>query len=165
RASGAYVPLDPGYPRDRLAFMLRDSGARLVLTQRSLAAALPEGEAVLLDGPDSPFGRGPDANPGRPSDPDQLGYVIYTSGPTGQPRGVAMRREPLRPLIEWQVRASQVGPGGAPLQYSSLSFDVSFQEIFSTWAAGGALVLIAEADRRDPRALLRALGRHRVARL
>src|SRR5262249_8481489 len=47
KASGAYVPLDPGYPRDRLAFMLRDSGARLVLTQRSLAAALPEGEAVL----------------------------------------------------------------------------------------------------------------------
>src|SRR5262249_59494958 len=115
RASGAYVPLDPGYPRDGLAFMLRDSGARLVLTQRSLAAALPEGEAVLLDGPDSPFGRGPDANPGRHSDPDQLGYVIYTSGSTGQPKGVAMRREPLPRRVHWQGRASHRGPrGGAP---------------------------------------------------
>ncbi|MDQ3257774.1 MAG: non-ribosomal peptide synthetase, partial [Acidobacteriota bacterium] len=97
--------------------------------------------------------------------PDNLAYVIYTSGSTGKPKGVAMPHRALVNLVEWQVRHSTLGAGARTLQFASLSFDVSFQEMFSTWRAGGELVLIAEALRRDAAGLLRLLDDRAVERL
>ncbi|HJX27390.1 MAG TPA: amino acid adenylation domain-containing protein, partial [Thermoanaerobaculia bacterium] len=95
--------------------------------------------------------------------PDQLVYVIYTSGSTGRPKGVAMHRAAVANLLAWQEETI-AGPARV-LQLSSLSFDVSFQEIFSTWRSGGTLVLIDEETRRDPRALLAVIDRERVERV
>jgi amino acid adenylation domain-containing protein len=150
RAGGIYVPLDPHYPAERLAMMLEDAAPRLVLDADSLTkvhTALPIGPPRVR------------------SDDDHLGYILFTSGSTGRPKGVAMRRGPLRRLIDWQVRNSLAGPGDATLQFASLNFDVSFQEIFSTWATGGTLVLPSEMERRDPVALLRLIESKSIRRL
>jgi amino acid adenylation domain-containing protein len=170
RAGGAYVPLDPTYPADRLSFMLADSGAPVLLTQRKLLGLIDSKQVavVCVDAPadaaltavsSSPAGDA--ATPG----PDNLAYLIYTSGSTGKPKGVAMPHKALSNLLAWQVNTSLVAESGRTLQFSSLSFDVSFQEMFSTFAAGGTLVLIDDALRRDARELWRVLIEQGVHRL
>lgn len=168
RAGGAYVPLDPSYPAERLAFMLEDSRAKVLLTQRSLkgAVAAAQAKVICLDEPnqgqDVGGTRGHDA---RAVTGEDLAYVIYTSGSTGKPKGVAMPHRPLANLVAWQVKNSGIGQGGRTLQFSSLSFDVSFQEMFSTFATGGTLVLIDDTLRRDARELWRVIVAERVERL
>ncbi|HEX8904103.1 MAG TPA: condensation domain-containing protein, partial [Longimicrobiaceae bacterium] len=133
KAGAAYVPLDPAYPAERLAFMLADSGARLLLTQGALADRLPAGTArvVRLDADASAIAL---HAPGRPRVsvwPDHLAYVIYTSGSTGRPKGVAMPHRPLVNLLAWQRRDWRAPAAAVTLQFAPLGFDVSFQEIFS----------------------------------
>ena len=170
KAGGAYVPLDPAYPRERLQLMVKNARMPLVVTQRSLVDNLGTDTASLellcvedlLHAPRTTH-HAQDA-PKRVN-PDHLAYVIHTSGSTGTPKGVAMPHRPLVNLIDWQLRNSKVGREGRTLQFASLSFDVSFQEMFSTWCAGGTLVLVDEETRRDPAALLRFIVDQRVERL
>src|SRR5690606_5873192 len=96
---------------------------------------------------------------------DDLAYLIYTSGSTGQPKGVAMEHGPLRRLIQWQLTASQQGTGNRTLQFSPLSFDVSFQEIFATLCSGGTLVTIDNDRRLDGRRLLDCIEHAQINRL
>ncbi len=165
-AGGAYVPLDPAYPAERLSFMLRDSGARVLLTQAELLGRLPEfaGEAVLADAGDAPLSRSRTfALPHLPS-PDNLAYVIYTSGSTGRPKGVAMTHRPLVNLLHWQGRDWRGPRAAATLQFATISFDASFHEVFSAWCAGGRVVLIPEELRYDPAGLLATMEREGVER-
>src|SRR5207249_871620 len=107
KAGGAYVPLDPDYPRDRLAFMLNDMRAPVLLTQQRLAADLPAHSAavVCLDaGRELPAGACA-ANPGSGARPEQLAYVIYTSGSTGKPKGVMIAHQGLVNYLHWCTRA------------------------------------------------------------
>lgn len=166
RSGAAYVPLDPAYPRDRLAFMLDDTRAPVVLTQNHLAGVLPDhpGETILLDGTEA-AAAGDQPAPSTPPSPESLAYVIYTSGSTGQPKGVGMRSGALVNLLSWQLTSSAATAGWKTLQFASLSFDVSFQELFSTWCSGGTLVLLTETQRRDAAALLRLLEEERIDRL
>lgn len=161
RAGAAYAPLDPAYPPDRLAFMLADSGARALVTSSRLAPA--DGVPVICLDTQRPELGAPPA----PSAVtlDHLAYVIYTSGSTGRPKGVAMPHRALSNLLAWQVANSPVGAGQATLQFTSVSFDVSFQEIFATLTVGGTLVLIDEMTRRDPRAMLALMREQAVARV
>jgi amino acid adenylation domain-containing protein len=92
-------------------------------------------------------------------------YVIYTSGSTGRPKGVAMVHRALTNLIRWQINQLPLSSSWRTLQFSSLSFDVSFQEIFSTWCAGGELALIDEETRRDPVRLWEVIREEGVERL
>jgi amino acid adenylation domain-containing protein/thioester reductase-like protein len=167
KAGGAYVPIDPEYPAERIAYMLADSESRVLLTQSTLAARLPAGDAqwVLLDGEREAIAARSTENPPFETGEDNLAYLIYTSGSTGRPKGVAMPHGVLANLFAWQVAVSAVGSGSRTLQFASLSFDVSCQEIFSTWWAGGTLVLIPQEVRRDPFALCRVLRDEAVARL
>lgn len=169
KAGGAYVPLDPRYPADRLAFMLEDAKVTVLLTQAHLARELRaySGPTLSLDTlgwtesddhAGSALGPLPTA--------ESLAYVIYTSGSTGKPKGVAMVHRALVNLVEWQKKQSAGLPREArTLQFTSLSFDVSFQEIFSTWASGGTLVLMHEELRYDPANLWRYLSEQRIHRL
>jgi surfactin family lipopeptide synthetase A len=165
----AYVPLDPAYPEARLAFMLEDTGPTAVLTQRSilddLPSSAPASTIVCIDDEADDVAHAGAPLPPIAVDPTSPCYVIYTSGSTGRPKGVVMPHRPLVNLIEWQHGASRVARGGRTLQFTPLSFDVSFQEIFSTFRAGGTLVLIDEESRRDPYALLRILDEARIERL
>lgn len=167
KAGGAYVPLDPAYPKDRLAFMLADAAPVLVLTQQSLLSELPQHQlpTVCLDTSRELMARNVPINLPPSRQPDDLAYVLYTSGSTGRPKGVAMPHGPLVNLISWQAGSSKLVPGARTLQFASLNFDVSFQEIFSTFCTGGALVIAPQALRDEPGRLLECLGAEKIARL
>ena len=166
KAGGACLPFDAAYPRERLRLVIEETQAPALLTQRNLAGRLPESASriVFLEDAESlPLAQ--EAEPAMdPSAPESLAYVLYTSGSTGKPKGVAMPHRPLRNLVEWQMRHTPMSPGARTLQFASLGFDVAFQEIFSTWCAGGTLVLVPESLRRDPRGLLRLIGESEVKR-
>ena len=162
KAGAAYLPLDPAYPAQRLAYMLRDSGARVLLTEPDrLELDVPDGVRVL---PPRPEARTGEDAPAVVNTPGRLAYVIYTSGSTGEPKGIAMPHTVLDNLITWQVSQSEHG-AGATLQFSALSFDVCAQEMFTTWADGGTLVLLDEQDRNDPRRLVQTIIDNKVERL
>ena len=165
KAGGAYLPLDPEYPAERLQFMLADAEVRVLLTQDQLADSTRAAvELICLDTDwHTIAAQGVAEEQHAEVSGDDLAYVIYTSGSTGQPKGVAMAHRPLVNLVHWQMRHSLPAP--RTLQFTSVSFDVSLQEIFSTWCAGGTLVLMREAARRDAGALWELLFRERIERL
>ncbi len=167
KAGAGYLPLDASYPPERLAFMLEDSRASFLIRMRGLSLQLPESSPPELEiHAEHPVLREGDASRlGRPHAPDSLAYVIYTSGSTGKPKGVAMVHRPLDGLIEWQLGDSRAGAGTATLQFSPLSFDVHFQELFSTWCSGGRLVLVREETRLETLRLLELLDRENVERI
>ena len=167
KAGGAYMPLDTAYPQDRLGFMLADANPRVVVTQQKLLKRIPDQKSPILciDSKSESVAAESSENPKLESVPGNLAYVIYTSGSTGKPKGVAMTRLALVNLITWQGRVSNSNESTRTLQFTSLSFDVSFQEIFSTWCSGGTLVLIQERIRRDSLALLHFLHNKRINRL
>jgi amino acid adenylation domain-containing protein len=166
KAGGAYLPLDPIYPGDRLAYMLQQSRASVLLTERRLLALLPKRDVMTVFLDDScPGGAEEEQDLFCRTTHENLAYVMYTSGSTGRPKGVAMPHGPLVNLISWQLGKSKAGVGTKTLQFTSLGFDVSFQELFSTWCSGGALVVASESLRRDPDALLRLLNTEGVGRL
>ena len=112
KAGAAYVPVDPAYPAERIAYMLADSAAPVLITQRSVAAGLPETDAavVRVDADASAIARESDAPFASRAHPDGLAYVIYTSGSTGRPKGVAMTHRALVNLLAWQQGSGGTRP-------------------------------------------------------
>jgi amino acid adenylation domain-containing protein len=162
KAGGAYVPLDPHYPQDRLALLLGEANLSFLITTPDIT--LPTTVKNMLTPTDLSRAEG-ELSPVTLS-PENLAYVLYTSGSTGVPKGVAMCARPLLNLIPWQCDESKALPVGAKtLQFASLSFDVSFQEIFTTLGSGGTLVLLDEKTRRDFSALLPFIIENKIARL
>jgi len=168
KAGAAYVPLDPEYPRERLEFMLGDSRAPVVLTDRRTEARVPGGASRVLcldsDSVSQMLAAQEDARVDAGAGPEDLAYVIYTSGSTGKPKGVSMPHGALLNLIAWQIGVAR-NPAAKTAQFASLSFDVSFQEMFSTWCAGGQLLLVPEEVRRDAAAFWRLISTESVERL
>ncbi|MBO4204433.1 non-ribosomal peptide synthetase [Micromonospora echinofusca] len=146
RAGGAYVPLDPDYPDDRLAYMLTDTAAPLVLTHDGLAGAWT-GAVPVHD-----LDRLPPAIPltGAEATPDNLAYVIYTSGSTGRPKGVLVPHRCVVNRLTWGQRTLPIGPGTSVLQKTPFSFDVSVWELFWPLVTGARLVLAKPGGHRDP---------------
>ncbi|HEY83747.1 MAG TPA: amino acid adenylation domain-containing protein [Chloroflexi bacterium] len=164
KAGGVCVPLDPGYPEERLAFMREDAGINALLTQQENYELRVTNYELRTTNYDSVK-----AEKIRHSSfvirHSSLVYILYTSGSTGRPKGVAMPHRSLANLIQWHLQDSPLSRPARTLQFASLSFDVAFQEMFSTWAAGGTLVLLPEETRRDSMALLRFLAERRIERL
>jgi amino acid adenylation domain-containing protein/non-ribosomal peptide synthase protein (TIGR01720 family) len=163
KAGGAYVPITPDYPAERIDYMLKDSAAPVLLTQSKFKAQLPEVNSVIVCLDETDFGSQLTNN--LSSQPDDLGYVIYTSGSTGKPKGVALPQQALVNLLNWQQQVPELSRAAITLQFTTLSFDVSFQEIFSTWLNGGQLVLVDDETRRDANALLSYLAAQHIERL
>ena len=163
KAGFAYVPFDPEYPPERLAYMAQTSDIALMICSPDLQARLPGGDYPHLDigkiGPETASTATPEIAPEDPA------YVLFTSGSTGQPKGVQMPHGALVNLIDWQLGQTTVHAGGRTLQFAPVSFDVHFQEIFSTWADGGCLVLIDEDERLNPTRLLQRISEQRINRL
>lgn len=164
KSGAACLPLDPAYPRERLAFMLEDSEAVAAISQEHLRPDVPSDKArvVCLDSGWEEIAREQDSDLQAAATPENCVYVIYTSGSTGRPKGVLVPHRVLVNLIAWHQ--------GAPrqcrrtLQFASLNFDVSFEEIFSTFAAGGMLVIAPQAVRLDVPSLGNYVREHRVER-
>jgi amino acid adenylation domain-containing protein len=148
-AGGVYVPLDPDYPRERLRWMLEDSGARLLLTQEELAERLPEVscETILLNAIDmewAPAGA-PLPPAGAPPAPENLAYLIYTSGSTGLPKGVAIAHRSAVALARWAREVFSPAELSGVLFATSISFDLSVFEIFVPLAWGGRVIVADNA--------------------
>ena len=166
RAGAAYVPLDPQYPRDRLAAMLDDAEVAAVVSREPAALQLPPLAEPWIDARSAASGGERSlATDDRGSGAAGLAYVMYTSGSTGKPKGVAMSHAALRNLLLWQVAQWRSPHLRRTLQFASASFDVSFQEIFATWAAGATLVVPPEDVRKDARRLMEAIEEHRIVQL
>ncbi|WP_375167854.1 amino acid adenylation domain-containing protein [Bradyrhizobium sp. CCGB01] len=167
KAGGAYLPLDPDYPPERLAHMLRDSGAALVLTQKELrdqfAAVLEEtgAEAWLLDGQD---GEGGDAgNLDVAVHAESLAYVIYTSGSTGLPKGVMVRHHAVTNFMATMAEQPGMTAADRVLGLTSLSFDIAVLELWLPLTIGACVVLADRAAAQDPVKLKAIVERHGVS--
>src|SRR5712691_7572210 len=167
KAGGAYLPLDPDYPRERLAFVLEDAGAPVLVTQSALLTNLPaHGAAIVrLDADWPAIAQQPAAAPDIILDPQHPAYVIYTSGSTGIPKGVAMAHGALVSLVSWSTDAIPGGPGTAVAQLTAISFDVSAQEILSALTSGKTSVAPSSNTKRDPAELLNWLRGHKINEL
>jgi amino acid adenylation domain-containing protein len=177
KAGGAYVPLDPEYPSERLAFMLEDTGAPVVLTQGHLAGRVPACAArvLALDGEpgaascdaDADLGCDADAGLGCDADADadleggadagNLAYVIYTSGSTGRPKGVLNAHRGICNRLFWMQDAYPLQSDDRVLQKTPFGFDVSVWEFFWPLQVGAALVMARPGGHRDAGYLRRAI--------
>ena len=165
QAGAAYVPIDPTYPAERIAGMLEDAKPPVVITSKAHQHLFKGTAAKVLLIEDIDLENGPLFEGPCPATADDLLYVLFTSGSTGRPKGVAMHHAPLTNLIQWQLRTSVCGEGDRTLQFAPISFDVSFQEIFTTFAQGGTLVLITDEDRLNSTQLLRKIIAQRINRI
>ncbi|QXH33941.1 non-ribosomal peptide synthetase [Pseudomonas muyukensis] len=161
KTGAAYLPLDPSYPSQRLAFMLEDSGARLLLCPPGLALPVPAGVQVLALQPDHDDAPAPLVEV-RPA-ADSLAYVIYTSGSTGRPKGVQVRHGGLLNHMRWMLRAIALTPEDRVLQKTSLSFDASVWECWLPLLAGAQLVLAEPALSRDMSGLWACVAQLRIS--
>ncbi|MGD0207573.1 MAG: amino acid adenylation domain-containing protein [Verrucomicrobiota bacterium] len=144
KAGGAFVPLDPAYPKERLAFMLKDAQVPVLLTQERLVAGLPEQDTkvICLDSGWEIIARESGENPGSSTLPENLAYVIYTSGSTGQPKGVLVSHGAIAGHCRNAQRYYELDSRDVVLQFASLSFDVSLEEILPTLIVGARLVIM-----------------------
>ena len=143
KSGAAYVPIDPEYPRDRVAHILADSRAALLLTVSSLvdAGAVHPCPAILLDGDVAAAPTDQQACPARTPSPNDIAYVIYTSGSTGKPKGVAIEHRSAVHLVRAEQWLFGIVPSDRVFQGFSIAFDAAVEEVWLAFAAGASLVV------------------------
>ncbi len=165
KSGGAYVPLDASYPEDRLAYMLKDSNAPVIISSSRLLARLPEHTAVVVD-VDAPQEWPADISPLSPAaetTPDSLAYVIYTSGSTGKPKGVMISRRAISNHMHWIITEHVICEQDAVLQKTPFSFDASVWEFYATLLTGGRLVIAKPGGHQDPEYMCRTIQEQGVS--
>ncbi len=156
----AYLPIDFNYPKNRIEKIINNSKLNFCLTSASESNKAKEhGLLTIFENTT------PKSLQEQPEMAQNSAYILYTSGSTGEPKGVCMGQNAAVNLIHWQNKNSNATHGNRTLQFAPLSFDVSFQEIMSTLSTGGTLVLINENLRLDVAALLKLIDKHAVNRL
>ncbi|HEU4962330.1 MAG TPA: amino acid adenylation domain-containing protein [Bacilli bacterium] len=162
KAGGAYMPILPSYPQERIRYLLEDSGAGLVLTQKRWESLLAfyDGGVLALD--DLSFADRSGENPERVAGPEHLAYVIYTSGSTGQPKGVMIEHRSVINRIEWMVEAYGIDERDVVLQKTPVVFDVSVWELFIWMFVGGEVCFLQPDGEKEPDVILEAIERHGV---
>ncbi len=155
KAGGAYVPLDPQYPRQRLSFMLEDSGLRIIVTQQHLVESIPQNDAFLIciDSDRGAIASRSTTNPEVNIEPENLAYVIYTSGSTGQPKGVQICHRALVNFLHSMRTLPGIDENDVLLSVTTLSFDIAGLEIYLPLMVGARLVMASHAAVRDTRLL------------
>jgi non-ribosomal peptide synthetase component F len=155
KAGGAYLPVDPTYPTNRIAMLLEDSAARLVLTERCLADNLPAGawESIVPDGYVLDGGDESNVSPVADSKPGNLAYIIFTSGSTGRPKGVQVTHANLLNLVAWHQRAFNVTAADRAAMHASPGFDASVWELWPYLTAGASVHVVDETLRTSPAGL------------
>jgi amino acid adenylation domain-containing protein len=164
KAGGAYLPLDPDYPAERLAFMLADAQAPVIVSQTSLADRLPEGAArrVCLDEDSARISRRPTTPPVVASESGNLAYVIYTSGSTGTPKGVGVSHGGLSNFLAGIIEQCGLSAQDVVLATTPLSFDIAGLELWSPLILGGRLIIVGRQIVQDGALLVQAVRDHAV---
>ena len=142
KVGGVYVPLDPAYPKQRLAFMIEDTGVRILLTQDWLVGQIPQVGVKIVCISDEAAGARRESYPDpiRDSGPDSLAYIMYTSGSTGRPKGVCIRQSSVVRLVR-NTNYINLTPDEVFLLFAPISFDASTFEIWGSLLNGGRLVI------------------------
>lgn len=148
KAGGAYLPIDPQYPQERILYILKDSGARLLLAHGNEVPTAYTGDYFDLS--DGSFFTATAEKLPISAEPQNAAYVIYTSGSTGQPKGVVIEHRSVVNLVNWHSRAYGITAGVKTAEYASFSFDASVSQIFSPLLNGAELHLIPDDIRLDP---------------
>jgi amino acid adenylation domain-containing protein len=164
KAGGAYLPIDPSYPKARIAFMLENAAAPLLLSQSWLSFARPTTSArvLCLDELTDELSCLPGDNLDVPVGPDDPAYVIYTSGSTGKPKGVLLRHRGLENLHAAHVLALGLGPGDRLLQFFSFAFDGATSEITAVLLTGASLFLCRREEIQPGRELAQLMREREV---
>ncbi|MEW6755261.1 MAG: amino acid adenylation domain-containing protein [Candidatus Latescibacterota bacterium] len=161
KAGGAYVPLDPEAPAERLAFMLADTGAPVVLTQGALVERLPPhaGTVLALDAVRDSLAQEPTDSPPCAATPDGMAYILYTSGSTGRPKGVVNTHRGICNRLLWMQDVFPLDQSDRVLQKTPFTFDVSVWEFFWPLMVGAPLVVARPGGHRDSDYLTDLIGR------
>jgi len=164
KAGGAYLPLDPAYPRERLAYILEETRAPVILTQGLVAQNLSfEGVQVIdLDSDAGALATEKTENPRSEVTEENLCYVIYTSGSTGQPKGAMLHHRGVRNRLLWGITDYKLGSGDVVLHKTPLTFDVSVWELFAPLLSGARLLIAKPGGHQDTAYQLDLMAREKV---
>jgi amino acid adenylation domain-containing protein/FkbH-like protein/non-ribosomal peptide synthase protein (TIGR01720 family) len=164
KAGGGYLPIDLSYPTERLAFMLKDAQAPVLLTEKKLAARLPQHQArtIFLDDAEAFLGSQPTTNPETRVTPDHMAYVIYTSGSTGQPKGCIVTHRNVARLMRATESWFHFNEHDTWTLFHSCAFDFSVWEIWGALLYGGRVVVVPFLVSRSPEAFYELLAREKV---
>lgn len=164
KAGAAYLPLDPAYPAGRLQFMLRDSGAKALVTERALAARVPPCDLpVFIVEDDEENGEAEEADlPDVDCTASSLAYLIYTSGSTGQPKGVEVPHGGIANSLDWVTGEMRIGASDVFLNVLTPCFDMSVFSLFLPLSNGARLVMATVEDSRNARRIQTLLASRRV---
>jgi amino acid adenylation domain-containing protein len=155
KAGAAYVPMDPGYPKERLQYILEDSKASVVLTQESLVDALPSfaGKVICLDKDWAKIARECETNLVSKVNPDNLAYVLFTSGSSGKPKGVEISHRAVVNFLNSMREVPGMTAQDTLLSVTTLSFDIFGLEIWLPLTSGAKVVIASEEVARDGKGL------------
>lgn len=167
KSGAAVVPLVPTFPVPRNRMVIEDSGMAAVVTASSFSSLFAGTgvTAVNIEEQAAEIGGYPATSPHAGTTPDDVAYIMFTSGSTGRPKGVALEHKTIVNLVLWQRDRGRDPAGQRTLQRTSIGFDVSFQEIFSTLGFGGCLVVAPDEVRDDVSRLPEFIEQHSIARL
>ncbi len=151
KAGGVVVPLDPTYPPDRIQWIVEETQSSFLLTGQdgALKQGPQFGGRTITFSELSAMAKVGDQPKAVQIREDHPLYILYTSGSTGRPKGVVVPHRTLHNLVAWHRQHHRVRAGTISLHFSPFVFDVAWQELFTTWACGGTLVLLSESCRRD----------------
>jgi len=168
KAGGAYLPIEPHFPSDRIARMLSRAGCRLVVTERRSTAtldpaleSLPGVQTLHLDGLHEEYH--PDGDLGVQVTPDQLAYIYFTSGSTGEPKGVMCEHQGLLNHVQAKIDDLGIGEGDAVAQTAPQCFDISLWQLVSALLVGGRTLLVEQEAILDAERFLDRIAAGRVA--
>ncbi|MDQ1352897.1 MAG: tyrocidine synthetase, partial [Acidobacteriota bacterium] len=153
KSCGAYLPIDPDYPQERIDYMLKDSGAKLLVNEK------------FFGGPGGDFSKKPPARRGHFRYSNHLAYIIYTSGSTGRPKGVLVQHRSAVNLICNQDNFFKINKSDRILQFSTICFDASVEQIFTALSSGAVLVLIDKSTLLDVDKFEKFVFRHQVTHI
>ncbi|HEX7796849.1 MAG TPA: amino acid adenylation domain-containing protein, partial [Vicinamibacterales bacterium] len=163
KAGGAYVPLDPQLPEARLALILAESAAAIVVSRATLAGLVTGAQHVVhLDQDRDALDRQPDTNPVSQIVPEHLAYVMFTSGSTGKPKGVAVEHRQLSSYVDSIVRRLDMPAGATFATVTTFAADLGNTCIYPALTGGGCLHIVSEERAGDPHAFAEYVRRHPI---
>ena len=165
KAGGAYVPLDPDYPAERIAFMMKDAGVPVLLTQNALLTSLPAHHSQVICLDTAEIEQESEVNFDSGVTTLNLAYVIYTSGSTGNPKGVMIEHRGICNQLQWMQSQYLLSTKDAVLLKTPFSFDLSLYEFFSPLIAGAGLIIAAPGGQKDSPYLIELIQHEKISTL